>query len=216
MSQDEELKKAVLAELNWEPSIVAAHIGVTAEAGTVTLTGHVESFGQKHAAEMATGRVKGVKAVAEEIEVRLPYTIKRDDAQIATAAVDRLMWDAQTPRDSVKVKVEKGWLTLTGAVNWHFEKEAAEREVRGLMGVVGVTNQITIKPHVDTAHVSEDIRHALHRGWFDPHKINVTEHDGKVKLTGSVGNWQDRQTAGATAWAAPGTTSVENDLIVTW
>lgn len=214
MSHDEELKKSVLAELNWEPSILSAHIGVTAEAGTVTLTGHVESYRQKHAAEMAAGRVKGVKAIAEEIEVRLPFTVKHDDAQIATAAADRLTWDAETPRDSVKVKVEKGWLTLTGMVDWHFQKEAAEREVRGLSGVVGVSNEISIKPRVDTAHVSDEIRKALHRSWFDPHKINVTEHDGQVKLTGSVGNWQDRQTAGSTAWAAPGATSVENDLIV--
>lgn len=216
MSKDADLKNSVLAELNWEPSVSSAHIGVTAQDGTVTLTGHVETYGQKHAAEMATGRVKGVKAVAEELEVRLPFTVKHDDAQIAKAAADRLEWDAETPHDSVKVMVEKGWITLTGAVEWHFQKEAAEREVRGLTGVIGVFNQISIKPRVDTAHVSEDIRKALHRGWFDPHNINVTEHDGKVKLTGTVKNWQDRQTAGTTAWAAPGATSVENDLIVTW
>jgi osmotically-inducible protein OsmY len=214
MSKDEELKNSVLAELKWEPSISSADIGVTAEDGTVTLTGHVETYGQKRAAEMATGRVKGVKAVAEEIEVRLPFTVKHDDAQIAKAAADRLEWDAETPRDAVKVKVEKGWITLTGTVEWHFQKDAAEREVRGLSGVVGVFNQISIKPRVDTAHVSEDIRHALHRGWFNPDNIKVTEHDGKVKLTGTVENWQERQTAGATAWAAPGANSVENDLIV--
>ena len=125
MSHDDQLQKAVLDELNWEPSITAAHIGVTAENGTVTLTGHVHSYGQKHAAEMATGRVKGVKAVAEEIEVRLPYEIKRDDADIATAAVNRLAWDTGTPRDAVKVKVERGRITLSGQVEWHFQKEAA-------------------------------------------------------------------------------------------
>ncbi len=215
MTTDQDLKKSVLAELNWEPSISSAHIGVTAEGGTITLTGHVETYGQKHAAEMATGRVKGVKAIAEELEVRLPFTVKHDDAAIAKAAADRLAWDAQTPRDAVKVKVEKGWITLTGTVDWYFQKEAAEREMRTLTGVIGVTNQIAIKPRVDTAHVGENIRHALHRGWFDPNTITVTEHGGKVKLTGTVKNWQDRQTAGSTAWAASGTTSVENDLIVT-
>lgn len=215
MSHDDQLQKAVLAELKWEPSITAAHIGVTADNGTVTLTGHVESYGQKHAAEMATGRVKGVKAVAEEIEVRLPFEIKRDDADIATAAVDRLAWDTGTPRDAVKVKVEKGWLTLTGEVHWHFQKEAAEREVRNLMGVLGVSNQITIKPRVDTGGLSDDIQHALHRSWFfDEENVHVTAQDGRIKLTGTVGSWQERQTAASTAWAAPGTTSVENDLIV--
>jgi osmotically-inducible protein OsmY len=215
MTHDDQLQKAVLAELNWEPSITAAHIGVMAENGTVTLTGHVQSYGQKHAAEMATGRVKGVKAVAEEIEVRLPFEIKRDDADIATAAVNRLAWDTGTPRDAVKVKVEKGWLSLTGHVDWHYQKEAAEREVRNLLGVRGVTNQITIKPRVDTAHLSDDIQHALHRSWFfDPEKVHVTAHDGRVRLTGTVGSWEEKRTASSTAWAAPGATSVENDLIV--
>jgi osmotically-inducible protein OsmY len=216
MSHDDQLQNAVLAELKWEPSITAAHIGVTAENGTVTLSGHVQSYGQKHAAEMATGRVKGVRAVAEEIEVRLPFEVKRDDADIATAAVDRLAWDTGTPRDAVKVKVEKGWLTLTGEVHWHFQKEAAEREVSNLMGVLGVSNQITIKPRVDTAGLSDDIQHALHRSWFfDEETVHVTAQEGRVKLTGTVGSWQERQMAASTAWAAPGATSVENDLIVT-
>jgi osmotically-inducible protein OsmY len=215
MSHDDQLQKAVLAELNWEPSITAAHIGVAANNGTVTLTGHVESFGQKHAAEMATGRVKGVKAIAEEIEVRLPFEIKRDDADIATAAVNRLAWDTGTPRDAVKVKVQKGWLSLTGEVNWHFQKKAAEREVRHLMGVVGVTNQITIKPRVDAGHLQDDIQHALHRSvFFQPEKVHVSAQGGSVKLTGTVNSWADRRTAGSTAWAATGATSVENDLIV--
>jgi osmotically-inducible protein OsmY len=212
MSHDDQLQKAVLAELQWEPRITAAHIGVTANAGTVTLTGHVESYGQKHAAEMATGRVKGVKAVAEEIEVLLPFTGQRDDAEIATAAVNRLAWDTSIPRDAVKIKVEKGLVSLTGQVEWHFQKEAAEREVRNLLGVTGVSNQITIRPHVDTTHISEDIRHALHRAWFDPEKVTVTEHDGNVKLTGTVHSWHDWQRASSTAWAAPGAISVENDL----
>lgn len=215
MSHDTELQKAVLAELNWEPSITAAHIGVTAESGTVTLTGHVESYGQKHAAEMATGRVKGVKAIAEEIEVRLPFTIKRDDAEIATAASNRLAWDTATPRDAVKVKVENGWVTLNGQVEWHFRKETAEREVRNLLGVVGVSNQITIKPRIDTAHLQDDIQQALHRSiFFQPEKVHVTATEGRVKLTGKVATWLDRRTAGWTAWAAPGVTAVANDLMV--
>ena len=215
MSHDDKLQKAVLAELSWEPSITAAHIGVTADNGTVTLTGHVNSYGQKHAAEMATGRVKGVKAIAEEIEVRLPFEIKRDDADIATAAANRLAWDTGTPRDAVKIKVEQGRVTLTGQVEWHFQKEAAEREIRNLMGVLGVSNQITIKPRVDTAHLQDDIQLALHRSiFFQPENVHVTAQDGRVKLTGTVNSWQERRTAASTAWAAHGATSVENDLIV--
>lgn len=215
MSHDDQLQKAVLAELKWEPSITAAHIGVTAENGTVTLSGHVQSYGQKHAAEMATGRVKGVKAIAEEIEVRLPFEIKRDDADIAAAAINRLAWDSSTHRDAVKVKVEKGWLSLTGQVDWHYQKDVAEREVRNLLGVTGVSNEITVKPRADTAHLGEDIQHALHRSWyFDPEKVHVTAKDGRIKLTGTVDSWQEWRTASSTAWAAPGATSVENDLII--
>lgn len=215
MSHDTELQKAVLAELNWEPKIVAAHIGVTAENGTVTLTGTVESYGQKHAAEMAVGRVKGVRAIAEEIKVKLPYEIQRSDADIATAAVNRLAWDTGTPNDAVKVKVEGGWITLTGEVEWHYQMEAAEREVRNLLGVVGVSNLITIKRRVDTAHLQDDIQRALHRSiFFQPERVHVSESNGRVKLTGTVDTWVERQTAGATAWAAHGATSVENHLVV--
>jgi osmotically-inducible protein OsmY len=179
------------------------------------LTGTVDSFSQKHAAEMAAGRVKGVKAIAEEIEVKLPFAIKRTDADIATAAVNRLAWDTGTPRDAVKVKVENGWVTLTGDVEWHFQMEAAEREVRHLMGVVGVSNQIVIKSRVDTAHLQDDIQRALNRSiFFQPERVHVSAAGGCVKLTGTVDTWMERRTAGSTAWAAHGATSVENDLVV--
>ncbi len=215
MSHDNELKSAVLAELKWEPSVDAAHIGVTAKDGVVTLMGHVGSYVEKYAAEMATGRVKGVKAVAEEIEVRLPFSVKHDDEAIATAAVNRLTWNSSVPRDAVKVKVEKGWVTLTGTVEWSYQKNAAAQDLRWLAGVVGVSNNITIKPRVNTANITDDITHALHRSWFfDPQTVFVTADGGKVKLTGTVDTWYDRQTAGATAWAAPGTTAVENDIRV--
>ncbi|WP_353227385.1 BON domain-containing protein [Novosphingobium sp.] len=215
MSRDDQLQKAVLAELNWEPSITASHIGVTAQNGTVTLTGQVYSYGQKHAAEMAAGRVTGVKAIAEEIEVKLPFEIKRNDADIATAAIDRLAWDANTPHDAILVKVEKGWITLTGTVEWHYQKDAAEREVRNLLGVTGITNEIMITASVDTAHLQDDIQHALHRSiFFQSEKVHVTAHDGHIKLTGTVSSWPDRRTAALTAWGAHGAKSVENDLTV--
>jgi len=215
MTDDKALKQSVLAELNWEPSVTAAHIGVETHAGVVTLSGHVESFMEKWAAERAASRVKGVKAVAEELEVRLPFDIKRGDEEIATAAVHRLSWDGSVPADAVKVKVEKGAITLTGEVDWHYQKDAAGWDIIGLMGVTGVSNQITIKRRANASNISDDIRKALHRTWFfDPKTVTVTADGGKVRLTGSVNNWHDRQVAEDTAWAAPGATSVVNDITI--
>jgi len=215
MSQDSKLQQAVLAELEWEPSVNPAHIGVTANAGVVTLTGHVEDYMQKHAAEAAAGRVKGVKAVAEELEVKLPFDVRRDDEAIAAAAVDRLGWDVSVPRDAVKVRVEHGWVTLSGEVDWWFQGQAAEQAVKHLMGVVGVSNATTIKPSVNTATLSDDITHALHRSWFfDPKTVQVTAERGQVRLTGTVHSQHDRQLAAETAWAAQGATGVQNLITV--
>ncbi|WP_293881325.1 BON domain-containing protein [Sphingomonas sp.] len=214
MSQDRQLQEAVLAEFLWEPSITAAHIGVTASDGVVTLTGHVPTYYEKHAAEKAAARVKGVKAVALELEVRLAFPTERSDEDIAHAAVDRLAWEVTVPRDAIKVQVEKGWVTLTGEVAWHYQKDAAERMIRGLHGVIGVSNQTTVKPRVNTTDIGHDIGVALHRSWFDPKTINVSADGGKVKLTGTVHTPGDRWKAASTAWGSPGTTAVENDLIV--
>jgi osmotically-inducible protein OsmY len=219
MSDDSELQQAVLAELNWEPSIVAAHIGVAANGGVVTLTGRVESFSQKLAAEAAARRVKGVNAVAEELKVRLPSDHRRDDAAIAAAAVERLAWDVAVPPHAVKVKV--GWITLSGQVGWHYQRQAAEHDTRQLLGVVGLSNQIAIVPPaeasaIDVSYVSDAIMHALHRSWFfDPRTVAVHAQGGHVRLTGTVPTARDRQIAAETAWEAPGTTSVANDIVVT-
>ncbi|RBP18347.1 osmotically-inducible protein OsmY [Roseiarcus fermentans] len=215
MSEDRELQEAVMAELGWEPSIDAAHIGVAANAGVVTLTGHVESFPQKVSAAKTAARVKGVKAVAEEIEVELPYDIRRGDEDIARAAIERLAWDASVPRDAIAIRVERGWVTLNGDVDWHFQKEAAAQAVETLVGVVGVSNQIEIKPTVNADDVAQNITRALHRSWFyDPNTIKVGSHGGRIKLTGRVTTWNARDLAGRTAWSAPGATSVENDIAV--
>jgi osmotically-inducible protein OsmY len=215
MADDKQLKQDVLAELSWEPSVKAAHIGVTAYDGVVTLTGHVESFFQKQAAEKAAFRVRGVKAVAEEIEVKLPFELKRGDEEIAAAAIARLAWDASVPKDAIKVQVEKGWVSLTGETEWHFQKEAAVGDVRGLFGVVGVADHITIKAQLNATQIRDDITKALHRAWiFEPTNITVTAQNGNVHLGGNVRSWQDRQTAVATAWAAPGANTVENDITV--
>jgi osmotically-inducible protein OsmY len=211
---DSELQQAVLSELAWEPSVIAAHIGVTAIAGIVTLTGRVETFAEKHAAESAASRVKGVEAVVENIEVRLAFDAKRSDTDIAAAVVNRLEWDVCVPRDAVEVKVEDGWITLSGEVDWNFQRAAAAQDVRRLLGVIGVTNQITLKPPIDVLQVRGNLMHALNRSWSDSRNITVTANGATVRLTGTVRSPHDRDIAVATAWSAPGATAVENDLII--
>ena len=154
---DAALRDSVVAELAWEPSVTAAHIGVTARDGVITLSGHVQRFAEKQAAQSASLRVKGVKAVADEIEVKLPFDTVRSDDDIARAAVDRLSWDSTLPKDAIKVSVQDGWITLTGEVGWRFEHDAAAQDVRRLWGVVGVSNQITLKSRVNTYTLTSDI-----------------------------------------------------------
>jgi osmotically-inducible protein OsmY len=214
MSDDKQLKQAVLDELKWEPSVNSAHIGVTAKDGVVTLLGHVESYWEKSSAEKAARRVKDVKAVAEEIEVRLPFSVKHGDEEIALSAVNRLKWDGSVPKDAIKVSVEKGRITLTGEVDWHYQQDAAAADVRGLWGVIGISNQITIKPKPDTSKIKDNILVALDRSWFDPATINVSAQGGQVTLTGTVESWYERDEASSAAWAASGTTSVVNNLAI--
>lgn len=214
MSNDAQLKQSVLDALKWEPSVNAAHIGITAKDGVISLMGQVDSYADKYAAETAVSRVKGVKGVAEELEVKLPFSVKRTDEEIAAAVISRLDWNVTIPANAVKVKVEKGLVTLTGEVDWHFQAESARDDIRYLMGVVGVVNLISVKARPNTENISDDIMDALHRSWFDPKNVKVSAAGGKVKLTGAVQSWSDRETAGLTAWAAAGVTSVENDIRV--
>ena len=215
MPQDTHLQLEVLAELNWEPSIKAGHIGVTAAAGVVTLSGAVESYAEKHTAELAARRVKGVLAVVQEIEVQLPFERQRGDAEIAAAALERFAWDVAIPRDAIGVKVEKGRVSLTGEMEFYYQRDAAEQGVRRLHGVTGVSNLISIRPGVSTANISTDISAALHRSWVpEADAITVTAKNGKVRLTGNVHSQHARQVAGETAWGAPGATDVENLLAI--
>ena len=164
---------------------------------------------------MPLAGVKGVRAVAEGLEVRLAFDMTRGDDDIARAAVDRLAWDSSVPRDTVQARVEKGWVTLSGEVQWYFQKQAAVLDVRHLTGVVGLTDQITIRPSESSGDISDEITHALHRSWFfDPKLVTVTARDGAVRLYGKVGSAYERQVAAETAWAARGTVSVENDILV--
>ena len=198
---DDQLRDAVLQELDWEPSVAAAQIGVTAHDGAVTLSGHVKSYAEKHAAETAARRVKGLRTLAEEIEVTVPLDIRPGDEDIVAAAVDRLAWDASLPDDAVEVTVEKGWVTLTGQVAWYYQKEAAEAEIRTLFGVCGISNQIGIKPAVHVQDIEVVIRNALDRSsFFEPKTIEVTAFKGRIRLSGSVRSWHDRSAAEAVAW----------------
>jgi len=211
---DQSLQQSVIDELEWEPSVNAAHIGVTANNGVVTLAGDVGSYSEKWAAERAAGRVAGVKAVVEQLSVRYPFETPDDD-DIAASATQALSWDMEVPEDKVSIKVEKGWITLSGNVDWYFQSSAAEADVRKLRGVVGVTNDIHIKPRVQALDVKNKIKAAFARSsQFDGNNISVAADGGKVTLTGNVDSWYERTLAEDTAWSAPGVTQVEDRLTV--
>lgn len=214
VNNDHKLKTDVTAELSYEPSLSADHIGVTAENGVVTLTGHVDAYWKKSAAERAAGRVKGVKAIAENMEVRLSGHPKRADDEIAQAALNTFSWNSSIPDDAVKVRVEKGVVTLTGEVPWRYQHDEVARTIRNLSGVTNVYNNLSVKKRPDTAKIQDDIGNALHRSWFSDDDVKVTAKGGEIHLTGHVESWADRQRAGTIAWRASGATSVDNDLRV--
>lgn len=215
MKTDAQLKQDVLAELEWEPGINAANIGVAVKDGVVTLLGHVDSYAEKEAVEHAVQRVAGVHAVAIELDVALPAAQRRSDAEIAEAAQSALRWHAAVPEETVRVAVERGWLTLTGEVDRAGQRDAAYAAVRNLVGVVGVSNRIGIKPRALPADVAERIRSALQRqAEREAKAIEVTVMGSAVTLTGTVHSWHERTAAQGAAWSAPGVTAVVNRLRV--
>src|ERR1700686_3515710 len=212
---DLELKKNVESELNYEPSINPAEIGVAVKNGIVTLTGHVQSYWEKVAAERAAARVDGVKAGVNELAVRLPYSSERTDEDIAQAALNSLKWSVLIPADRIKVKVSKGWVTLEGTVDWQFQKAAAEKAVRKLIGVKGVSDLVEVKPRVSKTEVRAAIEEALKRSAeLDANRIKVDTDGDKVILRGSVRSWFEREEAERAAWRAPGVRSVDNRILI--
>lgn len=217
MKSDKQLQQDVLAELGWEPSVNAAHIGVEVSDGIVTLAGHVGSYAEKLTAERAAQRVSGVKALAVEMDVALAGDSKRTDADIARSAENVLLWTTYLPRECIKVKVENGWISLSGQVAWGYQRKTAVDAVRHLMGVTGVSETIEIKPDVSSTLVKSDIEAALkRRAQRHADGISVEVRGNEVTLTGTVNSWSERQLAVDSAWGAPGVRNVMDNMTVTF
>lgn len=214
---DEQIQQEVLRELAYDSSVQPNEIGVAVKDGIVTLTGTVDSFLKRWAAEEAAHRVRGVKAVANDIEVRLPATSERTDADIAAAVTRALEWDAFVDTDRVEVTVSKGWVTLRGEVDYGFQRADAERVTRRITGVRGVSNLLVVKPRQKPSpdNVKREIEEALVRSAeTDAKRINVEVHGDKAILTGTVRSWAEKQEAERVAWSAPGVAQVENRIVV--
>lgn len=215
MKTDSQLQQDVMAELKWDPSVHAEQIGVAAKDGVVTLTGHVSSYLEKYHAEDAAQRVEGVKALATEMDVKLSALGKRDDENIARSAETALQWMGAPICKTVKVMVEKGWITLSGNVDWQYQRRATESGIRYLIGVTGVSNQIVVKPAVSLGAVKHEIEAALaRRSKVDAQKISVKVDGSAVTLTGVVRSLSERDSARESAWGAPGVMSVDDKMMV--
>ena len=214
--EDSVLRRKVIEELEWEPSVDASQIGVAVKDGIVTLTGMVLSYPEKTNAERAMRRVAGVKGVADELKIKLFGTDVRSDFDIAQAAVNGLVFNASVPKDRVKVLVEDGWVSLDGEVEWQYQRTAAENTVKHLRGVVGITNRISIKPRLDATNVKSKIESAFARqAHLDANKIQVEALNSEVTLKGRARSIDEKLAAEIAAWSAPGVTKVRNEVIVT-
>lgn len=213
MKTDAQLKDDVVLELEWDPAIHAAHVGVAVKNGVVTLTGHLDTFAEKFAVEKAVARVQGVQALAVEMDVKLEPGHHRSDSEIAAALESALQWHAQVPADRIQVKVEKGWVTLKGEVDWDYQRQSAAKAARALTGVVGVTNAIALKPGTVPANLSARIREALTRHALrEARDIAVEVHGSVATLRGRVDSMAERAAVCGVVWSAPGISSVVNEL----
>jgi len=215
--EDKTLRQNIIDELDFEPAVNAAHIGVAVENGVVSLSGHVGSYAEKLAAEKAAKRVKGVRALAEGLKVRFASDKKTNDDEIAHRALTILQWSAVVPPNAVMVKVQDGWVTLNGEVDWQHQRAAAENLVRRLSGIHGVLNSITLKERVQPTDVRHKIESALRRSAeIQAQQIRVSVEDGRaVALEGDVHDWEERDAVERAAWSVPGVTRVIDRLRIT-
>lgn len=213
MKTDSELKRDVMEELAWDPAVKADAVGVAVKNGVVTLSGHLETFIEKHAVSRAVRRVDGVQAIALELDVKLEPSHQRSDTDIATSAEQALKWNVVVPKDAIRLTVDHGWVTLQGTVDWDFQRRSVEKAVRPLMGVVGISNDITLHTQPKADELSRKIEAALTRQAIrEARHIKVSVDGNTVKLTGLVHSWQERDAAQGVAWSAPGVRVVLNEL----
>lgn len=215
MKTDAELKKDVIAELSWDPAVVSTAIGVAVDDGVVTVSGHLDTYAQKFAVERALRRVHGVQAIALELDVKLSPQHKRSDTEIAAAAEHALKWSSLLPAEKIRVTVENGHVTLQGEVDWEYERQSIEKAIRPLIGVVGISNQITLKSRSIPTDISDRIVNALQRqAMHDAKRVQIDVDGSTVTLQGLVHSWRERNAIQAAAWAAPGVRSVNDKLRV--
>jgi len=215
MKSDTELQRDVSEELKWDPRVVDDEIGISVRSGVVTLTGSVPSFAQKLAAVEAVERVAGVRAVAQELSIKAADAFQQSDTELAHQILNTLAWDIEVPHQNIKARVENGWVTLEGEVDWQFQRTAAERVVRYLIGVKCVSNLLTIKSRVSKFDVAQHIKDALRRSAdADSKKIQVDASGGKVILSGTVRSWSEKADAERAAWNTSGVTAVEDRLAI--
>ena len=215
MKNDTELQQDVMDELEWDPSLKASGIGVSAKDGIVTLSGTVDSYSEKLAAIDATSKIFSVRGVADELQVRLPDYNKSTDEDIARSAANALAWNSNVPKDCVKAVVQNGWVTLEGEVNWQFERFAAEAAVHHQRGVLGLSNDIVVKPLVQKLDLTSKLTNAFKRdAKLDAEKIKIDARGNKITLSGSVHSYAEKDEADRAAWCMPGVAAVYNELIV--
>jgi len=212
---DADLKTDVTAELAWDPSVRSTAIGVAVKNGVVTLTGHLETYAEKHAAARAAERVADVKAIALELDVKLAPDHRRSDTDIAAGAEQALKWNTLVPLQAIRLTVDHGWVTLHGDVEWDYQRRSVEKAIRPLMGVVGISNEVTLRSRAQVANLSHRIEEALTRQAIrEARQIEVGVEGTTVKLSGKVHSWREREAVQGVAWSAPGVRTVVNELRV--
>lgn len=213
MKTDSEIQKDVMDELRWDPILTASEIGVAVKKGIVTLSGTVNTYAKKIAAEEAAKRVAGVKAVAEDMEVKVSGSGKKNDTEIAEAVLNELKWHSSVDADKIKIKVEDGWVTMEGEIDWEFQRRAIHNVVENLLGVSGIIDNIKVIPTLRSKDIKQKINAAFHRSaTIDSDKIHIDTSGSKVILKGKVRSWAEKKDAENAAWLAPGVSAVENQI----